>query len=71
MRVRRGCVGRLIVAWQALIHDKRLYVLMDEHGERLISERFMHSDEAARVIKLSIDAMLECIGPGEDPPGCL
>jgi len=57
----RSGVGEIMKA--ALIHDKRLYVLMDEHGERLISERFMHSDEAARVIKLSIDAMLECIGP--------
>merc|ERR1719443_2581942 len=36
---------------------------MDQHGERLIGERFRESDEAARVIKLSIDAMLECIGP--------
>jgi len=36
---------------------------MDEHGERLIDERFMESAEATRVIKLSIDAMLECIGP--------
>jgi len=57
----RSGVGEIMKA--ALIHDKRLYELMDEHGEALIEERFQHSAEAARVIKLSIDAMLECIGP--------
>merc|ERR1719171_1582027 len=36
---------------------------MEEHGPRLIEERFMHSAEAAAVIAQSIDAMLECIGP--------
>merc|ERR1719331_3165674 len=29
----------------------------------MIEEKFQTSDEAAKVIKLSIDAMLECIGP--------
>jgi hypothetical protein len=57
----RSGVGEIMKA--ALIHDVRLYDLMDEHGERMINERFMASPEAARVIKLSIDAMLECIGP--------
>jgi len=57
----RSGVGEIMKA--ALIHDKRLYDLIDAHGERLIEERFMHSAEAAQVIKLSIDAMLECIGP--------
>ena len=57
----RSGVGEIMKA--ALIHDSRLYHLMDEHGERLIAERFQGSPEAAKVIKLSIDAMLECIGP--------
>jgi len=57
----RSGVGEIMKA--ALIHDHRLYELMDQHGERLIGERFQSSPEAARVIKLSIDAMLECIGP--------
>jgi len=58
--IRSGC-GEIMKA--ALIHDKRLYELMDVHGERLIRERFQYSPEAKRVVKLSIDAMLECIGP--------
>lgn len=57
----RSGVGEIMKA--ALIHDVRLYDLMEAHGERLIDERFQHTDEAARVIKYSIDAMLECIGP--------
>jgi len=57
----RSGVGEIMKA--ALIHDTRLYDLMDAHGERLIQERFMESAEAAKVIKYSIDAMLECIGP--------
>merc|ERR1719353_727773 len=47
----------------ALIHDARLYHLVDAHGESLIEQRFQSSPEASKVIKLSIDAMLECIGP--------
>ena len=57
----RSGVGEIMKA--ALIHDSRLYDLMEAHGPALIEERFQSSDEAARVIKLSIDAMLECIGP--------
>lgn len=57
----RSGVGEIMKA--ALIHDSRLYDLMDAHGERLIEERFLNSPEAAEVIKLSVDAMLECIGP--------
>merc|ERR1719453_2227074 len=47
----------------ALIHDRRLYDLIDQHGDALIANRFQDSVEADEVIKLSIDAMLECIGP--------
>jgi len=57
----RSGVGEIMKA--ALIHDRRLYELLDEHGNAMIDERFQTSDEAARVIKYSIDAMLECIGP--------
>ena len=57
----RSGVGEIMKA--ALIHDARLYELMEAHGERLIASRFQESEEAARVIKYSIDAMLECIGP--------
>lgn len=57
----RSGVGEIMKA--AIIHDRRLYELLDEHGERMIAERFDDSEEAAKVIKLSIDAMLECIGP--------
>jgi 3-dehydroquinate synthase len=57
----RSGVGEIMKA--ALIHDSRLYELMDKHGEAMIRERFQNSSAATRVIKLSIDAMLECIGP--------
>jgi 3-dehydroquinate synthetase len=57
----RSGVGEIMKA--ALIHDVRLYDLMNAHGERLIKESFRGSKEADQVIKLSIDAMLECIGP--------
>jgi len=57
----RSGVGEIMKA--GLIHDARLYALMEEHGERLIAERFQRSSEADDVIMTSIDAMLECIGP--------
>jgi len=38
---------------------RRLWDLMQAHGERLISQRFQGSKEADKVIKLSIEAMLE------------
>jgi len=47
----------------ALIHDARIYKLMESHGEEMIEARFQGSEEATRVIQYSIDAMLECIGP--------
>ena len=57
----RSGVGEIMKA--ALIHDARLYDLMDAHGEALIEGSFQHSADADRVIQLSVDAMLECIGP--------
>lgn len=47
----------------ALVHDPTLFDLMEAHGERLIREGFMGSAEASKVIKYSVDTMLECIGP--------
>jgi len=57
----RSGVGEIMKA--ALIHDRRLYDLMNEHGEELVESRFQGSEAADEVIKLSIEAMLECIGP--------
>jgi len=58
--IRSGC-GEIMKA--ALIHDVRLWRLMSEHGESLVAHKFQDSEAASLVIKLSIDAMLECIGP--------
>jgi len=57
----RSGVGEIMKA--ALVHDRDLYDLMDAEGERLIAERFQGSSQADAVIKRSIEAMLECIGP--------
>ena len=57
----RSGVGEIMKA--ALIHDVRIWDLVKTHGERMIGERFQGSAEADEVIKLSVDAMLECIGP--------
>lgn len=58
--IRSGC-GEIMKA--AIIHDARLYELLDAHGEEMIAANFRGSPEAERVIQYSIDAMLECIGP--------
>lgn len=55
----RSGVGEIMKA--ALVHDRRLWSLMQRHGTRLIDERFQDSDEADAIIKLSVDAMLECV----------
>ena len=47
--IRSGC-GEIMKA--ALIHDARLYELMEAHGADLIKERFQTSLEAARIIKV-------------------
>jgi len=57
----RSGVGEIMKA--ALIHDRRIYELLDSHGEEMIAANFQDSDEATKVIRYSIDAMLECIGP--------
>ena len=58
--IRSGC-GEIMKA--AIIHDARLYTIMKDHGERLIEQKFTGSAEADEIVKLSVDAMLECIGP--------
>jgi len=57
----RSGVGEIMKA--ALVHDGRLFDLMEEHGERLIEVNFCDSDVADQVIRFSVDTMLECIGP--------
>ena len=67
----RSGVGEIMKA--ALVHDKRLFDLMEEHGEDLIEANFysrgdsLANDQvgivADRVIKFSVDTMLQCIGP--------
>lgn len=54
-----GC-GEIMKA--ALIHDKRLFELMDEHGTRLVDRNFENDPVADEIIKRSVDTMLECIG---------
>lgn len=57
----RSGVGEIMKA--ALVHSERIWDLVAEHGEAMIEEKFQGSAEADEVIKLSVDAMLECIGP--------
>ena len=57
----RSGVGEIMKA--ALVHSERIWELVSTHGERMIAENFQGSAEADEVIKLSVDAMLECIGP--------
>lgn len=57
----RSGVGEIMKA--ALVHDQRLFDLMEEHGEGLIERNFVDSPVADQVIKFSVDTMLECIGP--------
>merc|ERR1719267_406987 len=47
----------------ALVHDRQLFELMDEHGERLVARNFEDDPVAAEIVKRSVDTMLECIGP--------
>ena len=42
---------------------RRIWELLRQNGEQMIAQRFQNSESAAEVIKLSVDAMLECIGP--------
>jgi len=57
----RSGVGEVMKA--ALVHDKRLFDLMQAHGEELIATNFKASPVADAVIKFSVDTMLQCIGP--------
>ena len=55
-----GC-GEIMKA--ALIHDPRLFDLMDSDGARLVERNFENDPVADEIIKRSVDTMLECIGP--------
>jgi len=57
----RSAVGEIMKA--ALIHDARIYRLLESHGEAMIESNFQGSAEGDTVIEYTIDAMLECIGP--------
>eukprot|EP00171_Calliarthron_tuberculosum_P010896 IDg10896t1 len=48
----------------ALVRSDELFSLLEEHGARVISQRFQGADPAAdRIIELSIQIMLEELGP--------
>jgi len=48
----------------ALVRSPELFDLLEQHGARLVAERFQGSDHVAdRVIELSIQTMLEELGP--------
>lgn len=58
--IRSGC-GEIMKA--ALVHDGRLFDLMETHGARLIERNFENDPVADEIIRFSVDTMLECIGP--------
>lgn len=47
----------------ALVKDRRLFELLESHGERLIEDRFQGSEVASEVIDRSIHGMLEELQP--------
>jgi 3-dehydroquinate synthetase len=47
----------------ALVKDRRLFELLEEHGKRLIENRFQVSEAAEEVLQRSIHAMLEELQP--------
>jgi 3-dehydroquinate synthase len=47
----------------ALVKDRRLFELLEEHGERLIDDRFQVSEAAEEVLDRSIHGMLEELQP--------
>lgn len=57
----RSGVGEVMKA--ALVHDRRLFRLMQAHGEQLVASKFAPSPASDEVIKLSVETMLGCIGP--------
>ena len=60
----RSGVGEIMKA--ALIHDERLWELMEAHGEQMIAERFQHSDAAAQVFARPSNSW--CPGPPPASP---
>jgi len=47
----------------ALVKDRRLFELLEEHGEQLIEDRFQNCDAAGEVLDRSIHGMLEELQP--------
>lgn len=47
----------------ALVKDRRLFELLESHGERLIEDRFQDSEVASEVLDRSIHGMLEELQP--------
>eukprot|EP00166_Cyanidium_caldarium_P003232 ctg_314.g116 len=47
----------------ALVRSAELFALLEEHGARLIDSRFQCGEVADRVIALSVEIMLEELGP--------
>jgi 3-dehydroquinate synthetase len=47
----------------ALVRSPELFCLLEEHGRSVIDARFQNSDDADRIIELSIQIMLEELGP--------
>jgi len=57
----RSGVGEMMKA--ALVHDRKLFELLEEHGPHMIETRFAEGAAAEATIRRSVDAMLQCIGP--------
>jgi 3-dehydroquinate synthetase len=47
----------------ALVRSPELFCLLEEHGRRVMDSRFQNSVEADRIIELSVQIMLEELGP--------
>ncbi len=48
----------------ALVRSKELFCMLEDHGQRLVEERFQGSDDIAeQVIRISIQIMMEELGP--------
>lgn len=48
----------------ALVRSEELFTLLEKHGQRVVAERFQSNDAVAeRIIELSIQIMLEELGP--------
>jgi 2-epi-5-epi-valiolone synthase len=60
---RELCNGLAEILKIALVKDRRLFELLEEHGEQLIEERLQVSQAAEEVLRRSIHGMLEELQP--------